>query len=1259
MRIFLSSLAVAMSVSAVKAGFRPPAVPLVQNDPFFSVWSAADRLTDVETTHWSGAKQPISIILSFDGKTRRLCGAEPASVSALPQVDLRVRPTQTVYSFSEGGVKAQLKFSTDKTAADLDRFTRPLTYVTLCVEGAKEWDAVLTVSSAMATNDDSAEMTTNRCRIAGLEAVRVGRKKQRPFSLVEDFMRCDWGYAWTVGPKREESSCHWILAYDDFAGLRFLGRDCPAWWRRNGQSFESMLAAAEADYHDVCGKLDAFDRKWESDCERAGGRKYADIASLAYRQSLSACNIVAGENGEMLMFSKENGSNGCMGTVDLIYPQLPHLLLLGPELVKATLNPIMIYATSGKWPYPYAPHDVGRYPIGDGQYYGMKEGSAVGGKSDDASRMPVEESGNMLIALAALSRLEGNADYVSRWWPTVTQWAEFLEKTGFDPGDQLCTDDFAGHLAHNINLSAKSIVALGCYAEMAKFRGESDVASRYRRMAETMAGQWLERAQGGREGATKIAFTERSGQGNDTWSLKYNLVWDRVLGLSLFPPSVGANECAVYQRLALPYGTPLDCRRTYTKADWLVWSAMLSGNRADFVSLIAPLHRFLDETPDRIPFTDWYWADNGRHRYFIARSVVGAVFLPLVEDRRLIKTSQLNTVADNISHPRLFADRKDFEALKIKLVTTELGRLGRNRLLAEAEAQLSFESLESKRDVSGRRMLAVSRSALNVIGKCAMAYRLTGRDAFAKRAIREAMEAAALPDWNPSHFLDTAEMALAVALCYDWLYDVLTAEERECLGTALHDKALAVDVDRKSYGWWMTVPHNWNQVCHGGLAAAAVATAERNAELSERIIRRAERCLPAAMAVFAPGGAFPEGPGYWSYALDYNAIALAAIEKYRGEPSSLCALPGFREQAFFMDSCTGPTGILFNFSDGSALPDPIRRGTFASWWIAERFNLPETLSCNERALFEEYCASPVPQSRNKFSQNGRFFPLTLLFLQDVPSRDKARLPLCRVIDGENPIAMMRTSWTDPEAWFVGVKGGSPSHNHGHMDIGSFVFDALGVRWGYELGNEPYAKVEKAGVDLWYMGQRSTRWSLFRYAPEGHSTLQVGNERQVVAKKSSITRWTDAFPATVALDMSYLYVGMGMAKRTFTLGRNGGLTIADMMEIEGGKSVTWRMNTKASVRLLGNQAVLSQKDAKGRVRELRVAAKPADVKWEFTSIAEPRGRADSANPDMGQLFFTFRPKRSGSQTLRVDFTENENGNWTDDSRGDMNERKENR
>ena len=626
-RILCLGLLSGVAVSAC-AAFRPPAVPLVQNDPFFSVWSAADRLTDVETTHWSGAKQPISIILTAEGRSWRLCGAEPKGVPALSQVSTRVGATQTVCEFAEGGIRARLVFSTDKTTDDIDRFSRPVTYVTLGVEGLGDWSAELSITGAMATSDDTAEMTEERLTVAGLPAMRIGRREQTPFSEVEDKVRCNWGYAWAVGPARTATGCHWILAYDDLAGLRFLGRRCPAWWRRNGQSFEAMLAAAERDHDEAVARLERYDRELDRKLVEIGGRKYADIAALAYRQSFSACNVVAGEGGTMLMFSKENDSNGCMGTVDLIYPQLPHLLFTGPTLVRATLNPIMIYASSGKWPYPYAPHDVGRYPIGDGQYYGMAKGQAVGGNDDDSSRMPVEESGNMIIALAALSKLEGNADYVSRWWPMVTKWVEYLEKTGFDPGNQLCTDDFAGHLAHNINLSAKSIVAIAAYALMAEMRGEKETAAKYRAFAEGMVPQWMEKAKGGREGATKIAFTEKWWQGDDTWSQKYNLVWDRVLGLGLFPKEVGARECAAYRKLALPYGIPLDCRRTYTKADWLVWSATLSGDRADFEAIIAPLHRFLDETPDRIPFTDWYWADTGRHKRFIARSVVGGVFLP-------------------------------------------------------------------------------------------------------------------------------------------------------------------------------------------------------------------------------------------------------------------------------------------------------------------------------------------------------------------------------------------------------------------------------------------------------------------------------------------------------------------------------------------------------------------------------------------------------------------------------------------------------
>ena len=392
-----------------------------------------------------------------------------------------------------------------------------------------------------------------------------------------------------------------------------------------------MLAAALRDRADILAKLDRFDAELARDLVRVGGEKYAALASLSYRQSFAACKLVADPNGQPFYFSKENGSGGLIGTTDVFYPQLPHLLLTSPALAKATLAPTCIYAASGKWPYPYAPHDLGVYPVAEGQYYGMKKGQAVGGGDDDTFRMPVEECGNMLIALAAVATAEGNAEFAGRWWGEVTKWAEYLSKFGYDPGNQLCTDDFAGHLAHNANLSIKAIIALACYSEMAKMRGENDVATKYRKLAEDMAAKWCKAAKGGRLGAHKLTL-DKARHAFDTWAQKYNLVWDRILGLNLFPPEVARTELAAYRQLLLPYGLPLDSRLNYTKADWTVWSATLTGDRGDFEAIIAPLYRFADETPDRIPFSDWYWADNGRFRGFIARSVIGGVFIPALYD---------------------------------------------------------------------------------------------------------------------------------------------------------------------------------------------------------------------------------------------------------------------------------------------------------------------------------------------------------------------------------------------------------------------------------------------------------------------------------------------------------------------------------------------------------------------------------------------------------------------------------------------------
>ena len=611
---------------ASAAAMRPPSVPLVSVDPFFSVWSAADRLTDAETKHWTGAKQPISVQIEADGRLYRLCGATPAEVPALPQRALEVRPTQTIYAFGEGALEVELRFSTAKLAEDLEIFSRPVTYVTARVKGAKTWSLKASISPALATNDDRAEMVTNRCTVSGLPALSIGRRCQKPLGASGDCVRCDWGWAWLVGPSAPAAGeAHFILAYDDIASIQFFGDNLPAWWRRKGQKFTDMLAAAERERPEVIRRLDGFDAELRADLERLGGASYADIACLAYRQSFAACKLVADRNGQPLYLSKENNSNGCIGTVDVLYPQFPHLLLVSPTLARATLAPILLYASHPRWPWPFAPHDLGRYPLANKQRYGGGEKA-----KRESVLMPVEECGNMLIALAALAEIEGNADFASAWWPTVTKWAQYLERFGFDPGNQLCTDDFAGHLAHNANLAVKSIVALGSYARLARLRGETGTADRYERLAKDMVPKWMEHAKGGKAGGYRLAY-DRPG----TWSMKYNLVWDRILGLNLFPASVAEAEMKAYRTLGDPFGLPLDNRRDWTKADWIVWSATLTGRRDDFDALIAPLYRFVNETPSRDPFPDWYWTKTAKRQCFRARSVIGGVFIPALYDRAL------------------------------------------------------------------------------------------------------------------------------------------------------------------------------------------------------------------------------------------------------------------------------------------------------------------------------------------------------------------------------------------------------------------------------------------------------------------------------------------------------------------------------------------------------------------------------------------------------------------------------------------------
>jgi hypothetical protein len=349
-----------------------------------------------------------------------------------------------------------------------------------------------------------------------------------------------------------------------------------------------------------------------------GGPKYADLCALSYRQALAGHKLVVSPDGKPMFFSKENFSNGCIATIDVMYPAAPIFMLLNNDLLKATVTPEFEYASTPRWKFPFAPHDLGTYPKANGQVYG-------GGEQTEDNQMPVEESGNMLIVALAISQIDGNTKYVEQYWPQISKWAAYLKEKGLDPPNQLCTDDFAGHLAHNVNLSAKAIVALAAYAEMCKMAGKADEAAEYRKVSEQFAKDWVKMADDGDH--FRLAFDAPG-----TWSEKYNLVWDKLLGLNLFPPAITAKEIAFYKTKLNRYGLPLDNRKGYTKADWQVWTATLAVNRSDFDLLMHPVYEFVNDTPDRIPLVDWYETDNAKHNCFRARTVVGGVYIKMLDD---------------------------------------------------------------------------------------------------------------------------------------------------------------------------------------------------------------------------------------------------------------------------------------------------------------------------------------------------------------------------------------------------------------------------------------------------------------------------------------------------------------------------------------------------------------------------------------------------------------------------------------------------
>lgn len=684
MRI-LAAFALGTTMMAAQAQqHRPPAVPLIANDPYFSIWSMSDNLTDGVTKHWSEAAQPLTGLVRVDGQTFRWMGVRPRQyfamdmLPAMHQDSVEVKPLHTRYVFSAAGIKLNVAFFTPLLPDNLDVMSRPVTYLSWAASATDgkthKVELLFDVDPQIAVNDPAQPVTWGRTRAGELTLLNVGTRDQATLHQAGDRIRIDWGYfhlgvpensgattalAWnsmaqftkdgtlpevddvampkaadwrghpvhlatvfslgSVGAQPVQK--HVLLSYTDGYSIEYLGRRMKGYWARNGMSENDMLRAAEREYADLDARGNKFDDELVGDMERVGGANYAYLTSLAFRQTIAAHKLVADIDGEPMLFSKENDSNGCIDTVDVTYPSSPFFLLFNPRLLRAQLEPMMRYASLPRWRFPFAPHDLGTFPLANGQVYG-------GGEVTEDNQMPVEESGDLILMIDALGHAENNWAFAKHYMPQLTKWAAYLEEKGMDPENQLSTDDFAGHLAHNTNLSLKAILALGAFADVAKNVGDEKLAHHYSEAVKTLPAKWEKMAIEGDH--ARLAFDQAN-----TWSQEYNLVWDRLLGLNLFPASLSKSQWAFYSKQMKPYGLPLDNRKTITKLDWELWTATMTDDRAQFDNLLQRLVTWTDRTPSRVPLTDYYDTASGRQMAFQARSVVGGLFIKALADKQI------------------------------------------------------------------------------------------------------------------------------------------------------------------------------------------------------------------------------------------------------------------------------------------------------------------------------------------------------------------------------------------------------------------------------------------------------------------------------------------------------------------------------------------------------------------------------------------------------------------------------------------------
>jgi len=517
-------------------------------------------------------------------------------------------------------------------------------------------------------------------------------------------------------------------------------------------------------------------------------------------------------------------------------------------------------------------------------------------------------------------------------------------------------------------------------------------------------------------------------------------------------------------------------------------------------------------------------------------------------------------------HPRLLLKEGAEKTIKNNLKSNpELLRVHDEII---AYSNLVLDAAPSERIMEGKRLLGVSRTVLKRIFYLSYAYRITGDTRYSLRAEKEMLAASAFSDWNPSHFLDVGEMVMALGIGYDWLYNTLQSSTKKIVREAIVQKGFIPSKDKK-FAWFLEADHNWNQVCNGGLLFGALAIYEDEKEFSTEIIERSLETITKPLLTYGPDGNYAEGYGYWGYGTSFQVLYLAALESAFGTDNNLSQIPGFLESARFMEFMTGPTKLPFNFSDAE-------RESLANvimYWFAKKTNDMSLLWVEKDYLKEE---------KLNFAED-RLLPALLVFASDI-KLNKIPKPSMNYWagHGKNPVIFVRTDWEDKNALYLGFKGGSASVSHAHMDAGSFVFDAEGVRWAMDLGMQQYYSLEKEGVDLWNMGQHSQRWEVFRYNNFVHNTLTVNNKLHNVKGEAVITKTNNTKNKMGGvMDLTEIFKGeLKEATREVNIIDKKYLLVTDNIEA-GDKEVRirWTMATPADAKVINDNTFELQQDGK--------------------------------------------------------------------------------